>query len=76
MAALKIVLQIVFLLDALALIGLVLLQMSEHASMGGAFGSGMAGTVFGRDVTKDPKKLATGVLGGTFLVLGLLLAVL
>ncbi|MDD5453779.1 MAG: preprotein translocase subunit SecG, partial [Candidatus Bipolaricaulis sp.] len=29
MAALKIVLQIVFLLDALALIGLVLLQMSE-----------------------------------------------
>ncbi|MBP7726567.1 MAG: preprotein translocase subunit SecG [Candidatus Bipolaricaulis sp.] len=76
MAALKIVLQIVFLLDALALIGLVLLQMSEHASMGGAFGSGMAGTVFGRDVTRDPKKLATGVLGGAFLVLGLLLAVL
>ncbi|MCX7751093.1 MAG: preprotein translocase subunit SecG [Candidatus Bipolaricaulota bacterium] len=76
MAAFKIVLQILFLLDALALIGLVLLQMSEHASMGGAFGSGMAGTVFGRDVTKDPKKLATGVLGGAFLVLGLLLAVL
>ncbi|HOD73528.1 Preprotein translocase subunit SecG [Candidatus Bipolaricaulis anaerobius] len=76
MAALKIVLQIVFLLDALALIGLVLLQMSEHASMGGAFGSGMAGTVFGRDVTRDPKKLATGVLGGAFLALGLLLAVL
>jgi preprotein translocase subunit SecG len=76
MAALKIVLQIVFLLDALALIGLVLLQMSEHASMGGAFGSGMAGTVFGRDVTKDPKKIATGVLGGAFLALGLLLAIL
>jgi len=32
--------------------------------------------VFGRDVTKDPKKLATGVLGGVFLVLGLLLAIL
>ncbi len=76
MAVFKVVLQVVFLLDALALIGLVLLQMSEHASMGGAFGSGMAGTVFGRDVTKDPKKLATGVLGGAFLVLGLLLAVL
>lgn len=76
MAVLKVVLQVLFLLDALALIGLVLLQMSEHASMGGAFGSGMAGTVFGRDVTKDPKKLATGVLGGAFLVLGLLLAVL
>lgn len=76
MAAFKTVLQIVFLADALALIGLVLLQMSEHASMGGAFGSGMSGTVFGRDVAKDPKKLATGVLGGAFLVLGLLLAVL
>jgi len=76
MAAFKTVLQIVFLVDALALIGLVLLQMSEHASMGGAFGSGMSGTVFGRDVTKDPKKIATGVLGGGFLVLGLLLAIL
>ncbi len=76
MAAFRTVLQIVFLADALALIGLVLLQMSEHASMGGAFGSGMSGTVFGRDVSKDPKKLATGVLGGAFLVLGLLLAVL
>ncbi|QAA77277.1 MAG: hypothetical protein BIP78_1511 [Candidatus Bipolaricaulis sibiricus] len=76
MAAFRTVLQIVFLVDALALIGLVLLQMSEHASMGGAFGSGMSGTVFGRDVTKDPKKLATGVLGGVFLVLGLLLAIL
>ncbi|MBC7221223.1 preprotein translocase subunit SecG [Candidatus Bipolaricaulota bacterium] len=76
MAALKTVLQVVFLLDALALIGLVLLQMSEHASMGGAFGSGMASTVFGRDVAKDPKKLATGILGGAFLGLGLLLVVL
>jgi preprotein translocase subunit SecG len=76
MATFRTVLQIVFLLDSLALIGLVLLQMSEHASMGGAFGSGMSGTVFGRDVTKDPKKLATGFLGGGFLVLGLLLAIL
>ena len=76
MAAFRTVLQIVFFVDAVALIGLVLLQMSEHASMGGAFGSGMSGTVFGRDVTRDPKKLATGILGGAFLVLGLLLAVL
>lgn len=76
MATFKAVLQILFLIDALALIGLVLLQMSEHASMGGAFGSGMSGTVFGRDVSKDPKKLATGILGGAFLFLGLLIAVL
>ncbi|HEU68650.1 MAG TPA: preprotein translocase subunit SecG [Candidatus Acetothermia bacterium] len=76
MAALKTVLLVVFLVDALALIGLVLHQMSEHASMGGAFGSGMSSTVFGRDVTKDPKKLATGILGGVFLGIGFLLAVL
>ncbi len=76
MATLKTLLQVLFLLDALALIVLVLMQMSEHASMGGAFGSGMASTVFGRDVSKDPKKLATGILGGLFLVLGLLIAVL
>lgn len=76
MATFKAVLQILFLIDALALIGLVLLQMSEHASMGGAFGSGMSGTVFGRDVAKDPKRMATGALGGAFLVLGLLLAIL
>jgi len=76
MAIIKTVLQIVFLLDSLALIGLVLLQMSEHASMGGAFGAGMSGTVFGRDVTRDPKKLATGILGGGFLILGLLIAIL
>lgn len=76
MAIFRTFLQILFLLDCLALIVLVELQMSEHASMGGAFGSGMASTVFGRDVTKDPKRLATGILGGLFLLLGLLIAVL
>ena len=59
----KIFLQIVFFLDCLALIGLILLQMSEHATLGGAFGAGMSSTVFGRDVKRDPKKIATGVLG-------------
>jgi len=72
----KVFLQVLFFLDALALMGLVLLQMSEHATLGGAFGSGMSATVFGRDVKKDPKKIATAVLGTLFLVLGLTLAVL
>ncbi|HAZ27825.1 TPA: preprotein translocase subunit SecG [Candidatus Acetothermia bacterium] len=76
MPIIRTVVQAVFFLNCLALIGLILLQMSEHASMGGAFGSGMSGTVFGRDVTKDPKKIATGILGGLFLGLGLLLTIL
>ncbi|HIE48192.1 TPA: preprotein translocase subunit SecG [Candidatus Bipolaricaulota bacterium] len=72
----KIFLQVVFFLDCLALIGLILLQMSEHATLGGAFGAGMSSTVFGRDVKRDPKKIATGVLGALFIGLGLALAVL
>ncbi|MBC7098837.1 preprotein translocase subunit SecG [Candidatus Bipolaricaulota bacterium] len=72
----KIFLEVVFFLDCLALIGLILLQMSEHATLGGAFGAGMSSTVFGRDTTRDPKKLATGVLGAIFLALGLTLAII
>ncbi|HAF69820.1 TPA: preprotein translocase subunit SecG [Candidatus Acetothermia bacterium] len=72
----KIFLEVVFFLDCLALIGLILLQMSEHATLGGAFGAGMSSTVFGRDTTRDPKKLATGVLGAIFLALGLTLALI
>ncbi len=72
----KIFLEVVFFLDCLALIGLILLQMSEHATLGGAFGAGMSSTVFGRDVKRDPKKIATGVLGALFIGLGLALAVL
>ncbi|KUK26434.1 MAG: Preprotein translocase subunit SecG [Acetothermia bacterium 64_32] len=68
--------EVVFFLDCLALIGLILLQMSEHATLGGAFGAGMSSTVFGRDTTRDPKKLATGVLGAIFLALGLTLALI
>lgn len=72
----RIFLQVVFFLNCLALIGLILLQMSEHATLGGAFGAGMSSTVFGRDVKRDPKKIATGVLGALFIGLGLALAVL
>jgi len=64
-----------FILDSIALIGLVLWHMSEHAELGGAFGAGMSATVFGRDVSKDPRKIAIGVLGALFLILGLVLLI-
>ena len=64
-----------FILDSIALIGLVLWHMSEHAALGGGFGGGMATTVFGRDTSKDPRKIAIGVLGTLFLILGLVLLI-
>jgi len=72
----RIFLQVVFFLNSLALMGIILLQMSEHATLGGAFGAGMSNTVFGRDVARNPKKTASAVLGGTFLLLGMVLALL
>ncbi len=69
-------LQVLFFLDAVALMGIILLQMSEHATLGGAFGAGMSSTVFGRDVSRDPKRIATAILGAGFLLLGAILAVI
>ncbi len=74
MAILKIVLEVVFFVNCLALMGIVLLQMSEHSGLGGAFGSGMSSTVFGRDEVKDPKRTLTVVLSTAFLLLGFILS--
>ncbi len=76
MAALRIVLQVIFLADCLALMAIVLLQMSEHSGMGGAFGSGMSSTVFGRDETRDPKRTLTIILATVFMSLGFILSIL
>jgi preprotein translocase subunit SecG len=74
MVALRIVLQVIFFADCLALMGIVLLQMSEHSGMGGAFGSGMSSTVFGRDETRDPKRTLTVVLATVFMATGFILS--
>lgn len=47
MDTLETVLLILLIVDALALIGLVLIQQSKGADVGAAFGSGTAGTMFG-----------------------------
>jgi preprotein translocase subunit SecG len=47
METLELVLRVLLVLDALALIGLVLLQQGRGASMGAAFGSGASATMFG-----------------------------
>lgn len=73
---LKMLLEILFVLDCLALIGIILLQMSRHSGLGGAFGAGGTHTVFGREEAKDPKRTATTWLAAGFLLIGLLLAVI
>ncbi len=65
---------LLFVLDALALIGLILIQMSRHAGLGGAFGGGGTHTVFGREEQSDPKRTATAWLSGLFMVLALALS--
>jgi preprotein translocase subunit SecG len=70
------ILEIVFFLNCFALMAIVLLQMSEHSGMGGAFGAGMSSTVFGRDETRDPKRTLTVVLATIFMLLGIVLSIL
>lgn len=73
---LRVILEGLFFLDCFALMGLILLQMSEHSGLGGAFGSGMSSTVFGRDEAKDPKRTLTVALATIFMLLGFILSIL
>lgn len=72
----ELILEVIFFLDCFALMGLILLQMSEHSGLGGAFGSGMSSTVFGRDEAKDPKRTLTVGLSVVFMVLGFVLSIM
>lgn len=65
---------VLFVVDALVLIGLILMQMSRHAGLGGAFGGGGSHTVFGREEQSDPKRTATAWLAALFMILGLALS--
>lgn len=70
------ILEILFFLNCFALMAIILLQMSEHSGMGGAFGAGMSSTVFGRDEVKDPKRTLTVALATVFMLLGIVLSIL
>jgi preprotein translocase subunit SecG len=71
----RVILEVLFFFDCLALMGLILLQMSEHSGLGGAFGSGMSSTVFGRDEIRDPKRTLTVGLASAFMLLGFVLSI-
>ncbi len=72
----RVILEALFFLDSFAMMGLILMQMSEHSGLGGAFGSGMSSTVFGRDETKDPKRTLTVALATVFMILAFILSTL
>ncbi len=71
----RVILEVLFFLDCFALLGIILLQMSEHSGLGGAFGSGGSSTVFGRDEVKDPKRTLTVGLATVFMALGFVLSI-
>ena len=72
----RVILQVVFFADSFVLMGLVLLHMSEHSGLGGAFGSGMSSTVFGRDEVRDPRRTLIAALAGVFMLVGFMLSIL
>ena len=62
---------VLLVLDALALIGLVLLQQGKGADVGAAFGSGSSGTVFGSSGGANFLTRLTTVFAVFFFVLSL-----
>jgi len=67
------ILLVVYLLVALAVIGLVLVQQGKGASMGASFGAGASNTVFGSSGSGNFMTRATGILATLFFVLSLVL---
>lgn len=65
---------VLLVLDAAALIGLILLQQGKGADAGAAFGSGASGTVFGARGSANFLSRLTAGLATAFFVLTLVLA--
>ncbi|MBB6055469.1 preprotein translocase subunit SecG [Tolumonas osonensis] len=67
------VLLVVYLLVAIALIGLVLIQHGKGASMGASFGAGASNTVFGASGSGNFLTKSTAILAIVFFVISLVL---
>ena len=74
MGTLETVLLILLVVDALALIGLVLIQQSKGADIGAAFGSGSAGAMFGPSGGASFLVRLTTILAILFFVIAFALA--
>jgi preprotein translocase subunit SecG len=67
------VLIVIYLIVALAIIGLVLIQQGKGADMGASFGSGSSGTLFGSSGAGNFLTRSTGVLATVFFLISLIL---
>ena len=67
------VLLVVYLLVALALIGLVLIQQGKGADMGASFGAGASNTMFGSSGAGNFLTRSTAILATAFFVLSIIL---
>lgn len=67
------VLLVVYLLVALGLIGLILIQQGKGADMGASFGAGASGTLFGSSGSGNFLTRTTAILAITFFSLSLLI---
>ncbi len=67
------ILMVVYLVVALALIGMVLIQQGKGADMGSSFGAGASSTVFGSSGAGNFMTKSTTVLATIFFVLSIVL---
>ncbi|ASD66678.1 preprotein translocase subunit SecG [Pseudoalteromonas piscicida] len=67
------ILMVVYLIVALALIGMVLIQQGKGADMGSSFGAGASATVFGSSGAGNFMTKTTTILATIFFVLSIVL---
>lgn len=64
---------VVFLLVAIGLVGLIMLQQGKGADMGASFGAGASATLFGSSGSGNFMTRMTGVLATLFFIISLVL---
>ena len=64
---------VVFLIVALALVAMIMLQQGKGADMGASFGAGASGTLFGSSGSGNFMTRTTGILATLFFIISLLL---
>lgn len=64
---------VVFLIVAIALVGLIMLQQGKGADMGASFGAGASATLFGSTGSGNFMTRTTGILAALFFIISLVL---
>ena len=64
---------VIFLLVAIGLVAMVMLQQGKGADMGASFGAGASGTLFGSSGSGNFMTRMTGVLAALFFIISLIL---